>query len=204
MYIPRHFEAPSAAAIRDLIDRHAFGILASSRAGRIDVSHLPFLRIGDDRLQCHLARSNPQAALGDGEAVTAIFTGPHVYVSPSWYAEPGVPTWNYAAVQVHGNVATFTDRQRLRELVDRLASIYEAAERAPWAPSYDLAKLDHIIGIDIRVREIEGKFKLSQNRSAADRSGVVEALRARGSEHGTQIAAMMTGSLLATDRGRSP
>jgi len=66
MYVPKHFEAPNAAAVRELIDRYSFGILASTRAGRIEVSHVPFLRVGDDRLLCHLARSNPQAALADG------------------------------------------------------------------------------------------------------------------------------------------
>jgi len=199
MYIPKHFEAPNAIAVRDLIDRYAFGILASTRAGRIDVSHVPFLRVGDDRLLCHLARGNPQAALADGESVTAIFTGPHAYVSPSWYDVPGVPTWNYAAAQVHGEVTTFADRQRLRDLVEQLASVYEAAEWEPWTPRYELTMLDHIVGIDIRVHEIESKFKLSQNRAPADRLRVIDALHARRSENGARVAALMTSALPPTN-----
>ena len=199
MYIPKHFEAPDATAVRDLIDRYAFGVLASTRDGRIDVSHVPFLRIGDEQLLCHLARSNPQAALADGERVAAIFTGPHAYVSPSWYAVPGVPTWNYAAVQVHGDATTFTDRQRLRELVETLAGVYEAAEWEPWTPRYAPAMLDHIVGIEIRVCEIESKFKLSQNRAATDRLRVIDALHARRTENGARVAALMTSALPATD-----
>lgn len=199
MYVPRHFDAPNAMAVRDLIDRYAFGILASTRAGRIDVSHVPFLRVGDDRLLCHLARGNPQAALADGDSVTAIFTGPHAYVSPSWYQNPGVPTWNYAAVQAHGDVMMFTDRQRLRDLVEQLASVYEAAEWEPWTPSYAPAMLDAIVGIEIRVREIESKFKLSQNRAVADRLRVIDALHARRTENGARVAALMTSALPATD-----
>jgi len=102
-----------------------------------------------------------------------------------------VPTWNYAAVQVHGRVATFTDRQRLRDLVEQLTALHEAAEWEPWTPRYDLEKLDYIVGIEMRVADVEAKFKLSQNRTAADRLRVIESLRARRSDHSAQIAALM-------------
>ena len=202
MYIPKHFEAPSAAAVGDLIDNHAFGVLASTQGERLEISHAPFLRDGDDRLLCHLARNNPQASLIDGRTVAAIFTGPHAYVSPSWFADEGVPTWNYAAVHVTGEAAVFTGHERLRELVERLASVYEAAEPAPWVPQYDARKLDYIVGVEIRVSDVQAKFKMSQNRSAADRAGVVDALRARGTDHGTSVAAMMAEQLSTAGNNR--
>ncbi len=202
MYIPKHFEAPGAAAIRDLIDNHAFGVLASTQGNRLEISHAPFLRDGDDRLLCHLARNNPQAALIDGRIVAAIFTGPHAYISPTWFADEGVPTWNYAAVHVTGEATVFTEHERLRDLVERLASVYEAAEPAPWVPRYDARKLDYIVGVDIRVSDVQAKFKMSQNRSAADRAGVIDALRARGTDRGTSVAAMMAEQLSTAENNR--
>jgi transcriptional regulator len=123
--------------------------------------------------------------------VLAIFAGPHGYVSPTWYAEPGVPTWNYAVVHAIGEARSVDDPTRTRTHVEALAANYERGRAAPWVPEYDTRRLAGIVGIEIRVERLEGKFKLSQNRSAADRAGVVEQLMASGSDNDAALARLM-------------
>lgn len=191
MYLPKHFEEPNAARVAALIDRYAFGLLVTFVDGRPYASHAPFLRASDDRLLCHLARANPQSRQIDGAEILAVFSGPHAYVSPSWYASPGVPTWNYATAHVYGRAKAITAHERLREIVGCLTVVNEAAAPEPWTPEYDASKLDHIVGIEIEVTEIQGKFKLSQNRPAEDRNNVIEQLRARASDNAMEVAALM-------------
>ena len=120
--------------------------------------------------------------------MTAVFTGPHAYVSPNWYVTQGlVPTWNYAAVHVTGPVSVVEDTHDLAQLVDELADIFERDREDPWIPDYPQAMLDAIVGFRLNVTSIEVKFKLSQNRSAEDRARVTQALE---SEHSV-LAEMM-------------
>ncbi|MBZ9706333.1 FMN-binding negative transcriptional regulator [Mesorhizobium sp. ESP7-2] len=136
----------------------------------------------------HMARANPQwrvPAIGDG---LAIFMGPDAYVTPAWYAtkqETGkvVPTWNYAAVHAYGPVEFFDDADRLLEVVTRLTNLHEGARAAPWAvsdapPDFIQSQLRGIVGLRMPVVRLEGKRKMSQNRNAADRAGVVAGLAA--------------------------
>jgi transcriptional regulator len=194
MYTPKHFEQKDERTLWDFIGEHAFGALLTIVDGRPFVSHLPFLSDRDERvLHCHVARANPQwQQLAASAGVLAIFTGPHGYVSPTWYEEPGVPTWNYAVVHVHGEARAMDDTASTRRHVEALAAKFERRTAAPWIPAYDARRLQGIVGIEISVTELTGKFKLSQNRSAADRAGVVAQLTASGADNDIALARLMT------------
>ena len=195
MYTPKHFEQTDQQALWDFIDAHAFGTLVSIADGRPLVSHLPFLPDRDAGvLHCHVARANPHwLEIARSPQVLAIFAGPHGYVSPTWYAERGgVPTWNYTVVHAHGSAQAVDDAERTRRHVEALAAKYERGRPAPWVPDYDTRRLAGIVGIDIRVASLEGKFKLSQNRSEADRARVVAELAASGRDEDAALARIMT------------
>ena len=188
MYIPKHFAEPSAEAIVDNVAAHEFALLVTSDGAGIEATHLPLhFEPGhglQGRLIGHLARANPQARVLDGRNVMAVFSGPHGYVSPRWYADaPAVPTWNYVAVHFYGTARTIEDPVRLREILLSLTRRYEtdgswSMEKLP--PQYLDGMLRCIVGVEIDVTRIDAKFKLSQNRSAEDRRRVVAALRADG------------------------
>jgi transcriptional regulator len=194
MYTPKHFEQTSASTLWDFIAEHAFGTLLAIVDGAPMLSHLPFL---PDReagvLHCHVARANPHwQAIARSPQALVIFAGPHAYVSPTWYAERGgVPTWNYAVVHVHGWSQAVDDAERTRKHVEALAAKYERGRPAPWVPDYDTRRLAGIVGIDIRVTRLEGKFKLSQNRSEHDRARVMAALEASGRADDAALARLM-------------
>ena len=164
-------------------------------------SQIPFLvvRRGDGMLlQGHVARPNPQAAdLDDGAEVLAIFPGPHAYISPGWYeAGPAVPTWNYASVHAYGTARAIRDPEWLRDMLDRLSARHEAREAAPWRmrdlpPSYLESMLRGIVGFEIAVSRLEGKFKLSQNRPASDRPRIIAALERRNDQTSREVAGLM-------------
>ncbi|HLT77779.1 MAG TPA: FMN-binding negative transcriptional regulator [Ferrovibrio sp.] len=206
MYIPAHFAVrDDLAPLYDLIESHAFGLLLCTRDdGGIEASHVPFLldRPGSvaaagaqGRLLCHLAAANGQAALLDGRPVTCIFQGPHGYVSPRWYQKkPAVPTWNYAVVHVHGRANVTREAGALRDMVDRLSKVYEPAEGG-WQlgdepATFVDAMLRGIVGVEIAIERLEGKFKLSQNRPG-DIPGVLAALRDLGGDANAALADAM-------------
>ena len=176
LYIPPHFRVEDRDALYAFMERHAFGTLVTSGPAGMHVSHIPFLpERGDDgaiRLLGHVARGNEQwKALEAAEHLVAIFQGPHAYVSPSWYANhPSVPTWNYSVVHAHGR-ARLMDEAELHDLLMRLSATYEAGNPKPWRmselpPAYVTSMLQMIVGFEIEVESLEGKFKLSQNRPA--------------------------------------
>ncbi len=176
LYVPSHFRIDDRAALLAFVERHAFGTLVSSGSSGLHVSHIPFVvDRGDDggaRLLGHVARGNEQwSALEAAQHVAAIFQGPHGYVSPAWYAQhPSVPTWNYAVVHVHGK-ARLMDEAELHHLLMRLSAAYEAPNAKPWRMSelpadYVATMLKAIVGFEIEIERLDGKFKLSQNRPA--------------------------------------
>lgn len=181
MYTPKHFAITDRQELLRFIHDNAFGQLISSCDDRPEASHLPFLLTQDgESLLCHLARQSPQLSSIDGQQVLVIFNGPHAYISPRWYASPDVPTWNYQTVHVYGRAHTFTDGERLMSLVNTLSEKYEAGAEQPWRPEYSPKLLQAIVGVKIEITEIQGKYKLSQNRSPQDRQQVVDALYAEG------------------------
>jgi transcriptional regulator len=176
LYVPPLFRVEDRAALYAFMEQHAFGTLVTSGPSGMHVSHIPFLpERGDDgaiRLLGHVARANEQwKALEDAQHITAIFQGPHAYISPTWYAaHPSVPTWNYSVVHAHGK-ARLMDEAELHDLLMRLSTIYEAGNAKPWRmselpPAYVDSMLKMIVGFEIEVESLEGKFKLSQNRPA--------------------------------------
>lgn len=198
MYVPAHFAQRDIPVLHDLIAQNAFGLLLSSKDGMVG-SHVPFL-LDPDRgengtLICHLAAANPQAALLDGQEVLCIFQGVHGYVSPNWYAKkPAVPTWNYVAVHAYGTATVTRDPATMRAIVDRLSKIYEGPDG--WKlddepPSFYEAMARGIVGVEIPVSRLEGKFKLSQNRPLADIDGVIDNLRRLGGEGNLALAEAM-------------
>lgn len=197
MYVPDHFALDDPADCIDVIERRGVGTLVVATAGGFEATLLPWLvqENGTEgvRLLAHVARANPIARLV-ADPVPALVTFDLVdgYVSPSWYAskhehQKVVPTWNYVAVHAHGSVRAVDDEEWLMSLVTELTDQHEADMKKPWsvfdAPDdYLAAMLRGIVGIEFSVQRIEGKAKLSQNRSAADRAGVRAGLSAVGDD----------------------
>ncbi|MGU3538603.1 FMN-binding negative transcriptional regulator [Methylobacterium sp. A54F] len=193
MYQPQHFREDARAAQHALIRAHPLGLLVSAGASGLLANPVPFLLDADGdgpgTLRAHLARPNPQWRDLDGLAeCLVVFQGPDRYVTPSWYEtkrETGrvVPTWNYATVQVRGRPRVIEDAAWLRRQIDDLTALQEAARPEPWAvadapPAFTAAQLRGIVGIEIPLTRLDGKWKVSQNRSEADRAGVAAGLRA--------------------------
>lgn len=189
LYTPSHFRVDDEAALYAFIEKHAFGTLVCDGAQGFAVSHIPLLPRRDTdgrvRLLGHVARANPQwEALRSAKHVVAIFQGPHAYVSPSWYAgHPSVPTWNYSVVHAHGSIQPTTD-EGLRAMLDALSRTYEGDGENAWRmdrlPEDYVAKMMRaIVGFEMQVERLEGKFKLSQNRPE-EIARVVTALEAQG------------------------
>jgi len=213
VYLPKHFEEPRVARIGELIRRHSFATLVTTGEDGVAVSHVPLhyepARGPHGTLTGHLARPNPQTRhLYAGDAALAIFQGPHAYVSPTWYeGAPNVPTWNYAVVHAHGRVAAFEDETRLSALLAELGSTYEEGPE-PWRyealpDDYRRRMLRGIVGFEIAVERLEGKFKLSQNRGEADRARVAAALERSADPVARDLALLMRENEAAGAQGNS-
>lgn len=187
MYLPRHFEQSDPAALAALMREHPLAHLVSLQAGELTADPLPLEFDAAARvLRGHVARANPLWQQADGQKVLAVFGGPEAYVSPGWYPSKAathkvVPTWNYTVVHAHGTLRAVDDAPWLRALVGRLTDRHEATREPPWsvddAPAdYVAQMLRAIVGIEIAVERLVGKWKVSQNRSEADRHGVADGL----------------------------
>jgi transcriptional regulator len=190
MYLPPHFEQHDRVALQALMREHPLAALVTSGPDGLTADHVPLefdATAGEHgTLVGHVARANPLWQSAAGKPVLAIFRGPQAYVSPSWYPSKAsthkvVPTWNYAVVHAHGVLEAVDDAPWLRELVGRLTDRHEAPRPAPWsvndAPAdYVQTMLRAIVGIRIPIERLVGKWKVSQNRSQADREGVAQGL----------------------------
>lgn len=202
MYQPAQFREDDLGTQHALIRAHPFGLLVSAGTAGPVANPLPFLLdpaaspLGT--LRGHLARANPQWRGLDGAPVLVVFQGVDSYITPSWYAtkaESGkvVPTWNYVMVQARGRARVIEDAAWLLGLVSALTDEHERARAEPWAvadapASFVEAQLKGIVGIEIAIEGIEGKWKVSQNRQPADRAGVAAGLRADGTAAGLAMA----------------
>ncbi len=201
VYLPRHFAAPDRAAIARLLHDHAFATLVTPVQPEPLVTHLPLIGVADcephGTLLGHFARANPHVKRAEASESIAIFHGPHAYVSPSWYADPAtaVPTWNYVVVHAHGTLELARDASETRAILDVMIHRFEGNREAPWELGLDRERLDAmigaIVGFRIRVRRIDAKFKLSQNRSQEDRARVAAGLDADGYAEAVATAAWM-------------
>jgi transcriptional regulator len=183
MYIPKHFKVTDEKEILSFLQANSFGQLVSRHLEQLFSTHLPFLISADVKfLKCHLARQNPQWQDIENQEVLIIIPGPHQYISPAWYKNPGVPTWNYQAINIYGRCRVFDDAGELSQLVNQLTRKHESGFAEPWTPEYKQAMLKAIIGIEIEISDIQCKYKLSQNRPADDHQGVIDNLEQLGSE----------------------
>lgn len=200
MYVPDDFVEYDQDKIVDLTRRYPFAMLITTEQGEPYVTHLPLSyepnEEGNGKVIGHMARSNPQwQHLAEGQRALVVFEGPHAYISPTWYQSPGVPTWNYAVVHLRGKAKLIEDADRLNTLLDDLINTHEPTLPRPWQENVPVDKqemlLKMIVGFEIEVTDISAKFKLNQNRSAADREGVITKLSQSSSSLDNGIAELM-------------
>ena len=194
MYLPEQFRMGDRAALLDHAAAHPFATLVTYEGG-IAVSHLPLLVDAEQGLlRGHVARANPQLGhLAAGAEAVAVFHGPHGYVSPSVYLEqPSVPTWNYVVVHARGRARLVDEAALCRILDDQVARFDSTGWRFDPPEEYRRRMVDAIAGFEIPIAVLEGKWKMSQNKSAEDRARVVEWLD-RGDPSGRALAALMLG-----------
>ncbi|MDP3293208.1 MAG: FMN-binding negative transcriptional regulator [Nevskia sp.] len=206
MYVPTHFAESGTEALHALIRAQPLATLVTMTADGLEANHIPMhlesaaSRLGT--LRGHVARANPVWRTFDpGVETLVVFTGVDAYVSPSWYATKAVdgrvvPTWNYEAVHVYGRLRIVNDAGWLRDQLDALTGQHESGFDAPWqiddAPAEFIARLmQAIVGFEVEISRMVGKLKLSQNRSAADRAGVIAGLEAQFQGPGCPMAALI-------------
>ena len=204
MYVPRHFAVDDPATLFALIEAHPFALMVLQMEDGLEAAHLPFV-LDRDRgpqgtLRCHVARANPIWKACDGQvSALIVFGGQNAYVSPDWYVESEhqVPTWNYAAVHVSGRPQIMAD-DAVRGVLDDLSAQFENAllPKKPWTSdklpeSLFTGLRKGIVGLDIPIDTIQGKWKLSQNKKPGDIAGAADALDALGGEANSAIARMM-------------
>jgi transcriptional regulator len=206
MHQPAQFREDDLAVQHALIRAHPLGLLISTGPDGIIANPVPFLLYPEDgergTLRCHLSRANEQwQALAASPEVLVVFQGVERYITPSWYPAKTahgkvVPTWNYAIVQARGRAVLHHDAAWLHAHVSALSATNEANRAEPWAvgdapEAFIAGQLKGIVGIEIAIAGLEGKWKASQNRAIADRAGVAEGLLAEGDEVSLAMAAMV-------------
>jgi transcriptional regulator len=206
MYIPKHFEETCIETLHALIKAHPFATLVTTENSELVVNHLPLLMYCDDgefgTLRGHFARANPLRQQFEGTTnAVAVFQGPHAYISPSWYPSKHadgkqVPTWNYAVVHAHGRPHIIDDVNWLYAHLNDMTDEHESRQLLPWkvsdAPKEFTDKLlGAIVGFEMPIMRIEGKWKVSQNRTRSDQFGVVAGLESRDDDQSKSMAAMV-------------
>lgn len=203
MYTPSAFQVEDIDQLHSFMKDHSFATIVSAVDGNPSATHLPFVvqpsggRFGT--LVAHMARANPLwRSWTDQTEVLVIFSGPHAYISPSWYEQQEtVPTWNYSAVHAYGKARLISDPEALRALVIQQTKLYEGREGSTWDQSLMDPMMDSllkgIVGFSIEIERLEGKFKFNQNRSAADQEGVSVALERSGCPFKRSVGAFMRG-----------
>lgn len=206
MYTPKHFEERSTAVMYEHIRKHPLATVVTHSEGGLNANHIPLLlstpKEKPPMLYGHIARGNPLwKQVPNGASVLAVFLGPQHYITPNWYASKKshgktVPTWNYSAVHVSGIIRWTIEPARLREIVTELTDTHEANSSQPWRvsdapPEYISAMLEAIVGLEIEMHSIEGKWKVSQNRTPDDIKGVIEGLEQLGTESSKDMSQLV-------------
>ena len=197
MYVPAHFDEPRPEVLHKLIADHPLGVLFTHGQSGLDANHLPFELNASEgalgKLHSHVARDNPVwQDIANGDDVLVVFRAGDAYISPQWYPSKHefhkqVPTWNYMVAHVHGRVTIRDDERYVRGMVGRLTRTHEASQPVPWKMSdgdkdYIDMRLKAIVGIEIEVTRLVGKFKLSQNREVRDIENAGKTLVAQGND----------------------
>ncbi len=189
MYVPELFGSAGPEEVQEIVETYSFATLITVRGGELQISHLPLVlqgKLAGGVLRGHMARANPQLAhCASGGSATAIFHGPHAYVSPGWYEKPGVPTWNYIAVHCHGSIELEDTTLALENALELMLDKYESADGRrsidALSPDQRARALAAVQSFCIKIDRVEAKFKLSQNKSQQDRSSVIAQLNRSGS-----------------------
>ncbi|MEO7053331.1 MAG: FMN-binding negative transcriptional regulator [Rhodanobacter sp.] len=199
MYTPKYSEETRAEVLDALVRTYPFATVVANSANGLIANHLPF-ELVNGVLHGHVARGNELVQM-DSVEVLLVFRGPDGYISPNWYPtkhETGreVPTWNYAVLHVHGRLRVIDDAAWLKILLERLTDHHEADQPQPWkmsdAPEDHIeTSLRAIVGLEVTIDRVEGKFKLSQNHPARNRTGVIAGLRQRNGEGDVELASLM-------------
>ena len=213
MYLPKDFKEERVPMIHEAIRQVRLGTLITPGPDGMEASHIPMLVDPEPApfgtLKGHIARANPQWRRATaGVQALAIFLGPDAYITPAWYEtkrQSGkvVPTWNYVAIHAYGPLAFYDDADRLLALVTELTETHEAGRAQPWAVSdapkdYVAGMLKAIVGFELPIVRLEGKWKMSQNRPAADRAGTIAGLTAEGDAKEVAVAEIVA------ERSREP
>jgi transcriptional regulator len=207
MYLPKHFAETRGEVLQALMRAQPFATLVTQDGAGLQADHLPLhfaVGIGPHgALQGHVARANPLWRQAADSEVLAIFHGPQAYVTPSWYETKradgkAVPTWNYVVVHARGRLRVIDDPAWLRRQLESLVAEHEAGFAEPWqiadAPSDYIDKmLAAIVGIEIVISDLTGKWKTSQNQPEINRAGVVVGLREQGTDNSLQMAELVAG-----------
>ncbi len=203
MYTPRHYNIDDPAVLSDFMRAQSFALLVTATDAAPVASHIPLLlqEAGDGKAKLlgHLAKANPQWQAFDGETeAMAVFWGPHAYISPNWYEteKKKVPTWNYVTVHAYGKPTVIDDPEAVRQGQVDLVDTYESDATGNWSmddmpDDYAGKMLKGIVAFEMPIDRLEGKFKLSQNRSAEDAKGVIKGLQASGDAEAMEVARLM-------------
>ena len=199
MYIPEFNRQEDRATILAFMKANPFAILVSNADGVPFATHLPLLidEAGDQiMVQGHMAKANAHwKSMKEGEESLVIFHGPHAYISPTLYENrESVPTWNYAAVHLYGEPTLFTDEESLRATLVRMINTFESSYMAQWSElseQYQSRMMKHIVGFDIKVKRLEAKFKLSQNRTKGEQAQVIQSLNQSEDSNVSGVAHLM-------------
>jgi transcriptional regulator len=202
MYIPKAFREEDMKKLHKFMQEYSFAALVTQQDGLPVATHLPFLLDAErgpyGTLMAHMARANAQWKSFNGEQeVLVIFQGPHAYISPSWYeVELSVPTWNYAAVHAYGVPVIIEDNVVLYDLLKALIQTHEARFEKAWdfqlPDDYVQKMVRGVVGFEIQITRLEGKFKMSQNRTAGEQQQVIAALRDNQDVLSVEVAELMS------------
>ena len=205
MYRPPAFAEDDPSRILALIRDNPFGILVTTQ-GELQASHIPFVvseQPGGFLLQGHLAAANPQCAALDGGKALAVFSGPHAYISPSWYTTgPAVPTWNYAAAHVTGRLALLTDADAVAAMLRAIGAHDPGFDLEALPDRYRAGMVAGIRAFTLVPERVEGKWKMSQNRPEADRRAVSAVLRASADPLAGEVARLVEATVPAAPENR--
>lgn len=200
MYKPKYAKKDDRASIMEFIKQNSFGIIVSHWSGKLLATHIPLELQNDSKLFGHISRANPQwKNFEKGGEVLAIFTGPHAYISSSWYDHENVPTWNYIAAHVYGTIRIIEGVELLDSL-KRLVNKHETGSQNPvsvekMSTDYIQLSLKGIVGFEISISSVEASYKMSQNRDKKNQLAIIEGLEKRNDASSLSVAAEMKKNL---------